>query len=117
MEIVLIPSSPFRGNSIEHTKEERDLYNKYFSKYRVRIENCFGILKEKFGSLKELNFRMTTNKNKAECNDWIMVCCILHNALIEFNNNNSENLTPEINLPPTSNTRASLLNFIQNQNM
>ncbi|XP_036317676.1 protein ALP1-like [Rhagoletis pomonella] len=108
--------TPFRQNSIEHTKEDRDLYNKHFSKYRVRIENCFGILKEKFSSLKELKFRMLNNKNKAECNDWIMVCCILHNVLINIHDeNSSEILTPDINLPPECNTRTSLLNFIQNQ--
>lgn len=112
--------TPFRGNSIEHSKAERDLYNKHFSKYRVRIENCFGILKEKFNSLKELKFRMNSNENKIKCNNWIMVCCILHNILIQFNDENenkSEILTAQINLPPISNTRISLLHFIQNQNI
>lgn len=50
------------------------------------MENSFVILKEKFGSLKELSFRMLNEQNKKECNDWIMVCCILHNILISFNN-------------------------------
>ncbi|XP_065365511.1 putative nuclease HARBI1 [Calliphora vicina] len=110
--------TPFRTNSIEHTKEERVLYNKHFSKYRVRIENCFGILKEKFSSLKELKLRMMSDKNKMLCNDWIIVCGILHNILIDFNaENKSEILIPEINLPPESNTRSGLLQFIQIQNV
>ncbi|XP_039948356.1 protein ANTAGONIST OF LIKE HETEROCHROMATIN PROTEIN 1-like [Bactrocera tryoni] len=93
--------TPFRQNSVEHRKEERDLINAYFSKYRVRIENCFGLLKEKFGSLKELKFRMLSTSNKKECNDWIMACCILHNMLISFdidNENNNEVLMPQFPL-------------------
>ncbi|XP_049310781.1 uncharacterized protein LOC125778205 [Bactrocera dorsalis] len=112
--------TPFRQNSTDYTTEERESFNKYFSKYRVRIENCFGILKEKFGSLKELKFRMINEQNKKECNDWIMVCCILHNMLINFQTENEESVEinpPQYSLPPGSNTRSSLLNFIQNHRL
>lgn len=111
--------TPFRQNSSEHTREEREAFNKYFSKYRVRIENCFGGLKEKFSSLKELKFRMLNEKNKKECNDWIMVCCILHNIIINANTEDDEASTQilqaNLNLTSSTNTRNSLLNFIQNQ--
>ncbi|XP_049316918.1 uncharacterized protein LOC125779688 [Bactrocera dorsalis] len=80
----------FRQNSSEYTEEERHSFNKYFSKYRVRVENCFGLLKEKFGSLKELKFRMHSRTNKNQCNDWITVCCILHNILINFHIENED---------------------------
>lgn len=109
--------TPFRQNSAEHTQEDREQFNKYFSKYRVRIENCFGILKEKFSSLDELAFRMITDQNKKECNDWVMVCCILHNILRSFNDNDriAQMFQPNFNLPASANTRHGLLNFIQNQ--
>uniref|UniRef100_A0A034WKI8 Putative nuclease HARBI1 n=1 Tax=Bactrocera dorsalis TaxID=27457 RepID=A0A034WKI8_BACDO len=112
--------TPFRQNSVEHRKEERDLFNAYFSKYRVRIENCFGLLKEKFGSLKELKFRMLSTSYKKECNDWIMVCCILHNMLISFdidNENSNEVLMPQFPLSSENNMRNCLLRYIQNQNI
>ena len=111
--------TPFRTNSSEHTKEARDQFNKYFSKYRVRIENCFGHLKEKFGSLKELKFRMLNERNKKDCNDWIMVCCILHNILISYNStdhDSDEVLQQPINLP-TINNRNELLRFIEHKHV
>ncbi|XP_046807324.1 protein ANTAGONIST OF LIKE HETEROCHROMATIN PROTEIN 1-like isoform X2 [Lucilia cuprina] len=107
--------TPFKRNSSEHTLEEREKFNKYFSKYRVRIENCFGLLKEKFGSLKELKFRMLGEENKKECNDWIMVCCILHNIVIELNIKNiSENVHSNFMPQQNVNNRNDLFNFIQN---
>lgn len=108
--------TPFRKNSSEHTQEARENFNKYFSTYRVRIENCFGHLKEKFASLDELKFRMLNKKNKKECNDWIMVCCILHNILISYNS--QDDYSDEILQPNCSlliiNNRNELLNFIEN---
>lgn len=111
--------TPFGQNSSEHSREAREQFNKYFSKYSVRIENCFGILKERFGSLKELKFRMLNDRNKKECNDWVVVCCILHNILISFNNeengDSTDTLQPNIDFTPPTNTRNGLLNFIQNR--
>ncbi|XP_050322611.1 uncharacterized protein LOC126754564 isoform X1 [Bactrocera neohumeralis] len=107
--------TPFRQNSTEYSREERENFDKYFSKYHVRIENCFGALKEKFSSLKELKFRLHTIQNKRACNEWIMVCCILHNIFINFNNEYHESsVEPSVNLLPSTNLRHSLLNFIQN---
>lgn len=110
--------TPFRKNSSEHSKEVREKFNKYFSQYRVRIENCFGLLKEKFSSLKELKFRMLSEQNKKECNDWIMACCILHNIIIKYNYEDSErdeNLENVFQAHiSTINNRNDLLCFIQN---
>ncbi|KAI8117935.1 Protein ANTAGONIST OF LIKE HETEROCHROMATIN PROTEIN 1 [Lucilia cuprina] len=109
--------TPFRRNSTAHTREARENFNKYFSKYRVRIENCFGLLKEKFGSLKELKFRLLNEKNKKECNNWIMVCCILHNILLRFNSKDVNSQRTGVTLQqtlPTINIRNDLLSFIEN---
>ncbi len=74
--------TPFRRNSTYNSSSRRRKFNKYFSRFRVRIEHCFGILKERFSSLKELRVRVKDiSSHKFVCS-WIMACCILHNILI-----------------------------------
>lgn len=77
--------TPYRRNSRMTTADQRRRFNRYFSKYRVRIEHCFGRLKEKFGSLKELRFRLHSNDNYVYMCDWILVCCILYNIVVSNN--------------------------------
>lgn len=115
--------TPYRRNTAELPREETEKFNRYFSSYRVRIENCFGALKERFGSLKELRQRLKSEQNHKECCQWIMVCCILHNALLEYNsptllnsNNHGNNL---VNYPREivqhTNLRTALYNYIKNK--
>lgn len=89
--------TPFRQNSTELTKEKREKFNQYFSKFRVRVENCFGKLKEKFSSLKELRFRLSDGKSYQNCCRWILSCCILHNILQEFNSGEDDSEGDGIN--------------------
>lgn len=74
--------TPFRKNARQSTSECRKAFNKYFSSFRVRIEHCFGILKERFGSLKEMRIKLhSQDAHKYFC-DWILVCCILNNMVM-----------------------------------
>ena len=80
----LTPSliTPFKGNATEGTLLQRNIFNRTFSQYRIRIEHCFGLLKERFNSLKELKMQIEEfNSVKLACR-WILVCAILHNFLI-----------------------------------
>lgn len=59
--------TPYRQNSRETTSQQRKSFNKYFSKFRVRIEHCFGRLKERFCSLKELRMALHIQKITCSC--------------------------------------------------
>ena len=74
--------TPYRKNSTFRTYKQRQTFNKYFSSYRVRIENCFGILKEKFSSLKELRIRIHDTISHQYACSWILTCCVLHNIIL-----------------------------------
>lgn len=71
----------FRSNSTE-TESVKARFNKLHSKYRVRIELCFGVLKERFGILKELRLRLINEESSTYACQWVTVCCILHNFII-----------------------------------
>ncbi|KAG4070931.1 hypothetical protein HA402_001368 [Bradysia odoriphaga] len=74
--------TPFRKNSNQLTEKDRKDFNQYFSTYRVRIEHVFGLMKEKFPSLKKLSIRIRDAKSHEFVCTWIRVCCILHNVLL-----------------------------------
>lgn len=76
--------TPFRKNSTE-PESMTNFFNKLHSKYRVRIEHCFGNVKERFGSLKELRMRLINERSSMYACQWITVCCILHNFIIDCN--------------------------------
>ncbi|XP_049311304.1 uncharacterized protein LOC125778329 [Bactrocera dorsalis] len=115
--------TPFRQNSTEQSKEMRDTFNQYFSKYRVRIENCFGKLKEKFCSLKELRFRLTNETNYKNYCRWILACCILHNMLLQFNLDENPSLESqeETDFPQEiyehDDLRKALSHFVNNKDI
>ncbi|KAI8115356.1 Protein ANTAGONIST OF LIKE HETEROCHROMATIN PROTEIN 1 [Lucilia cuprina] len=75
--------TPYRSNSRQLDKNAQIAFNLRHSKYRVRVEHCFGILKERFGSLKQLRMRLANKNSHKLCCDWFLVCCILHNILID----------------------------------
>lgn len=80
--------TPYRSSGIECNEQKK--FNLYFSKYRVRIEHCFGKLKETFQSLKELRMRIHNDESNMFLSDWVMTCCILYNVLQTRNANQSE---------------------------
>ncbi|XP_036329420.1 putative nuclease HARBI1 [Rhagoletis pomonella] len=74
--------TPFRSNSTDGNVQQRNSFNKTFSKYRIRIEHCFGLLKERFNSLKELKLHIKNDSSVKMACRWILVCAVLHNILI-----------------------------------
>jgi hypothetical protein len=66
-----------------------DIFYCSFSSYRVRIEHCNGVLKEKFSSLKELKLKIKTAKDNEKAVDWIVVCIILYNITLPLRNGTS----------------------------
>ncbi|XP_065356325.1 uncharacterized protein LOC135950720 [Calliphora vicina] len=75
--------TPFRANSSELNLKERTNFNKTLSRYRIRIEHCFGLMKERFNSLKELKIQIKNKSSVKHACDWILVCAILHNILLD----------------------------------
>lgn len=61
-------------------------FNRTLGKYRVRIENTIGLVKERFSSLKELKVPVIDSASSKLVCDWILVCCVLHNIIGETNN-------------------------------
>ncbi|KAI8126643.1 Protein ALP1-like [Lucilia cuprina] len=75
--------TPYRINSNQMDVQKRKQFNRRHSKYRVRIEHCFGMLIEKFNSLKGLKMRINSSQSHLFSCQWIVVCCILHNILLD----------------------------------
>jgi hypothetical protein len=61
------------------------VFNILFSSARVIIEHVNGIVKGRFASLKSLPTQIKEKKDFEICNKWILVSLILHNLLIDFN--------------------------------
>lgn len=85
--------TPYRSNSTQGSLIERNTFNRRLSKYRVRIENCFGLLKERFCSLKELKIALRNRNSNRLASHWILVCCILHNII---RSNSTDNNTLDV---------------------
>lgn len=64
--------------------QKKKIFNQYFSSYRVRIEHCFGILEEKFQSLKSLPVQIYDEKSHKFACTWIRVCCIVYNMILPY---------------------------------
>lgn len=76
--------APYKRNSIHLTTSDRKIFNKTFSKFRVRIENCIGETKNQFPSLKELAKEIRSQDDLDFLSDWVAVCCILHNFIMDY---------------------------------
>ena len=73
--------TPFKRSSATPLTDEQRVFNKKFSRYRVRVEHCFGTLKERFNSLKELRVRIKDKESVGYCCAWFIVCAVLTNIL------------------------------------
>jgi hypothetical protein len=71
------------------------LFNKLFSRARVCIEHVNGILKARWMSLKGIRIQVKEKGDfKKVCNH-VEVCLILHNLMIEFNDEWDEDIEVE----------------------
>ena len=82
---------PYRKNANVGSNAQRNVFNSTISKYRVRIEHCFGRLKDRFNSLKELRISLRNSDSTKFACKWILVCAILHN-IVEGNKENVDDV-------------------------
>lgn len=59
-----------------------DIFNRWLSRIRVRVEHCIGLLKGRFQSLKGLRVAVNSKLGLEKAMRWIRVCIILHNFAI-----------------------------------
>lgn len=64
----------------ECTTAEHDNFNYQLAKLRVRSEHTIGILKGRWGSLRELRLGIGSDKAYGRATDWVLACCVLHNV-------------------------------------
>lgn len=80
--------TPFRMNARGQATNSAaaKTFNKRLSKYRVRVENTIGAFKERFESLKDLRISIKDSESSQLACDWIVVCAILNNFIVEQRN-------------------------------
>jgi hypothetical protein len=67
---------------------DQEIFNTRLAKVRISSEHCIGILKGRFGCLKRSNITFKkTNKEVKELVDIIGACIVLHNLLINYDEN------------------------------
>ena len=75
--------TPYRNPAAQSPINQ--VFNELFSSARCRIEHVNGVLKNRFSSLKGLRICIRTHADFQRVNLWILVCLLLHNLLIEYN--------------------------------
>jgi hypothetical protein len=67
---------------------DQEFFNTRLAKVRISSEHCIGILKGRFGCLKRSNIKFKqTNKEVKELVNIIGACIVLHNLLINYDEN------------------------------
>lgn len=61
------------------TPQEREVFNTYHSKNRIKVEHCIGGVKFQFGALRELNISIRSEDDVKKAAESIKVGCILYN--------------------------------------
>jgi hypothetical protein len=59
-------------------------FNLALSRGRVGVEHVFGLLKNRFMSLKGIPIQVFRAEDFARINKWIRTCCVLHNMIKMF---------------------------------
>lgn len=71
-------------------------FNLYVAQARVRNEHAIGILKSRFGSLREMRLRLDVKEDMEPYIDWIRCCVLLHNMLAQLGDAWDEEFADEI---------------------
>lgn len=71
----------------ETNRSENHAFNKQLSHIRIDIEHTFGMLKGRWKSLTGMRLIITDNKKYEFACMWITACVVLHNILIDLNDN------------------------------
>jgi len=61
-------------------------FNLYLVEARVKVEHAFGVLKNRWRSLQGLPIHICGKEDYARAMGWIMECIVLHNFLVENEN-------------------------------
>jgi len=75
---------PFKCPVNSGLQPQQKIFNQRLSSLHVSIEHCIGWLKARFVSLRSLSYRIQDADEKAVCLKWIGSCVILHNLLIDL---------------------------------
>jgi len=67
----------------ECTCAEHRNYNYQLARLRVKSEHAIGILKGRWGSLKELRLTLATDRQFSFAMTWITACIVLHNICVD----------------------------------
>ena len=70
--------------------QENADFNIALSRGRVGVEHVFGLLKNRFMSLKGIPIQVTKLGDFERINRWIKTCCILHNLIMLYGDENVE---------------------------
>lgn len=76
--------------------ERNTEFNLYVAQARVRNEHTIGILKSRFGSLREMRLRLDSKEDMEPYIDWIRCCVLLHNMLAQLGDAWDEEFAEEI---------------------
>lgn len=63
--------------------DNRD-FNYCLARSRVRNEHCIGVLKSRWGSLREMRQQIRTIQDLCHLIEWAAACCVLHNMLAQL---------------------------------
>jgi hypothetical protein len=64
---------------------DKELFNTYLARLRIKSEHCIGMLKGRFGSLKRNNIQLKEGKKEVkELVELIGACMVMHNLLIDY---------------------------------
>lgn len=71
-------------------RRENAEFNLALSRGRVGVEHVFGLLKNRFMSLKGIPIQVCKADDFARINKWIRTCCVLHNMIKMFGDDEGE---------------------------
>lgn len=74
----------FKRSSSTPLTPAQNHFNNALAKLCVASEHCNGMLKGRFGSLKELRLVISDEKSAAYVSAWIAGCVVIHNFLISL---------------------------------